>query len=313
MVCKENIILQFRRGLQFYFRCAILNKIIYENSLFFSESRVCIKMLFICPKCKKSLTEEKARCVCPEGHSYDRARGGYYNLLLSGSGGVHGDNKEMVIARRRFLGAGFYRPLADRLAELVLENSAPGARILDAGLGEGYYTDIIERALFSRDGESCVCGFDISKDAVREAAKKNPRISLAVAGSYHIPAADGSFDTVVNTFSPLALDETRRVLRSGGVFIMVIPGVEHLFELKSAIYDTPYKNTVEDTALVGFNLIADIPLTYQMNLNSPEDVASLFMMTPYAYRTSKENASRVFRLKNLECTADFRIFTYKKI
>ena len=270
-------------------------------------------MHFICPKCKEKLNILDSRCVCANGHSFDRARGGYYNLLLGNTGGVHGDNKEMVLARRAFLGAGHYEPLARRLADLVLEHTENGGSLLDAGAGEGYYTDIIERALFDRDGESDVSAFDISKDAVREIGKKNKRISLAVAGSYHMPIADGEFDTLINTFSPLAIEETRRVLKRGGHFIMAIPDEMHLYDLKAVIYDTPYKNVVADTDLEGFELVLDEPLHYSFYLKNLDEIKNLFMMTPYAYRTKPSDKANVEMLEKLECRANFRTLVYKKI
>ena len=270
-------------------------------------------MRFCCPNCGEKLNICDKTARCSSGHSFDKARGGYFNLLLSGSSGVHGDNKEMVLARRDFLGAGFYAPLAENLCQLVLRYTPNRGSLLDAGAGEGYYTDIVERGLYQRDGISDVSAFDISKDAVREIYKKNPRISLAVAGSYHMPLPDGELDTVINTFSPLALEETRRVLKTGGSFIMAIPGEEHLFDLKKVIYDTPYKNIVADTALEGFELVLDVPLSYKMQLDTPEKIKSLFMMTPYAYRTKPSDKAKVESLTSLECTADFRIFVYKKL
>lgn len=266
---------------------------------------------FTCPICGGGLTVSGASAVCGEGHSYDRSRYGYYNLLLSNTGGVHGDNREMVLARRAFLGGGFYEPLARLVASLTLEYTAPCGAVLDAGCGEGYYTDAVERALFSRDNSTRVMAFDISKDASREVARKNPRISVAVAGSYRMPLANGYVDTLINTFSPLAVSEVSRVLRQGGVFIMAIPETDHLYELKAAIYDTPYKNKVEDPSLDGFELLDDRRLSYTMHLSGKE-IHSLFMMTPYAYRTSRKGAERVERLSKLDCTADFHIFVYRK-
>lgn len=268
-------------------------------------------MHFSCPVCGGKLNILEERAVCSSGHSFDRSRYGYYNLLPSG--GSHGDNKDMVLARRKFLSGGFYEPLARRIAELALQNTPIRGSLLDAGAGEGYYTDIIERAFMMMYRKSDVSAFDISKDAVREICKKNPRITSVVAGSYHMPIADGEFDTVVNTFSPLALEETRRVLKSGGAFIMAIPGEMHLYELKALIYDTPYKNTVEDTALEGFELILDAPLTYDIYLGNAENVQNLFMMTPYAYRTNSIGRERVLSAESLKCTADFRIFVYRKV
>ena len=269
------------------------------------------KMLFLCPKCMGELAEQDGRAVCKQGHSYDRCRAGYYNLLLSNKSSVHGDNKAMVAARRDFLGRDFYRPLADAIADALLTRALPLPRVLDAGAGEGYYTDIVERALRARDGSSRVSAFDISKDAVREAAKKNPNVSFAVAGSYAMPIASGSVDALINIFSPLALSETQRVLRSGGLFVMAIPDTDHLFELKSAIYDTPYKNTVSDTTLDGFSLVSDRELKYNMPLER-DALLSLFAMTPYAYRTSPENAARVYALPRLDTTAHFRVLVYEK-
>ena len=270
-------------------------------------------MHFSCPNCMGKLNISDKVALCERGHSFDRARGGYYNLLVGNTGGVHGDNKEMVLARRAFLGGGYYAPLANRIAELAAIHTERGGCLLDAGAGEGYYTDTVERALFERDGVSDVSAFDISKDAVREISKKNPRISLAVAGAYHMPIADGEFDTLINTFSPLALEETSRVLKQGGIFIMAIPGEMHLFDLKQVIYDTPYKNVVADTALDGFELLTDEPLTYKFTLDSQEKIHNLFMMTPYAYRTRPSDKAKVEALTYLECTADFRIFVYRRI
>ena len=270
-------------------------------------------MLFLCPKCKKELNTRDNCRVCSEGHSFDLAKGGYVNLLLGRSGGTHGDNALMVEARRAFLSAGNYMPLAQRLCECVLENTPKGGAVLDSGSGEGYYTDLVERAVFERDGASFVSGFDISKEAVKRAAKKNPRIEYAVASSYEMPIADGAADTLYNVFSPLATEESARVLKQGGRFIMVIPDEEHLFELKAAVYDTPYKNKVESTEISGFKLLMEEKLKFTMNLDSKEAIHSLFMMTPYAYRTSAENRARVEKLSSLRCRAEFIILVYEKM
>lgn len=270
-------------------------------------------MHFVCPKCREQLNILEGRCVCNNGHSFDKARGGYYNLLLTSHGGVHGDNREMVLARRAFLSGGFYEPLAHLIARHAVEYTKKEGSLLDAGAGEGYYTDIIERSFMQKYRRSDVSAFDISKAAVREIGKKNPRISLAVAGSYHMPIPNGEFDTVINTFSPLALEETHRVLKTGGHFIMAIPDEMHLFDLKEIIYDTPYKNIVADTALEGFELVLDEPLHYKFRLNNREQIKNLFMMTPYAYRTKPSDKEKVETLDFLECRAHFRTLVYKKL
>ena len=270
-------------------------------------------MDFACPKCKGALTLVGNTKKCSLGHSYDRAKAGYYNLLLSVRGGTHGDNADMVEARCAFLSRGYYGKLADRISALVCEYTPALSCVLDAGAGEGYYTDTVERALYERDGGSNLLAFDISRDAVKNSVKRNKRVSHAVATSYDMPIADSSVDTLYNAFSPLALDEVRRVLKKNGTFIMVYPGEDHLFGLKSVIYKTPYKNEHTDTAIDGFELVSYEELKYDINLESSDDVRALFMMTPYAYRTGREDRERVLSLESLVTEAEFCIAVYRKI
>ena len=198
------------------------------------------------------------------------------------------------------------------MTTLVLEHSDTSPFVLDAGCGEGYYTDFVERALRERDGVSRMAAFDISRDAVKLAHRRNGNISLAVATSYDMPFSDGSVDLVFNVFSPLALEQTRRVLKKDGVFIMAFPGEMHLFALKCAIYDTPYKNKPEPSELMGFELVDERHLTYNMDISDSSDLQNLFMMTPYAYRTPREAREKILSLDKLSCEADFHILVYKK-
>ena len=269
-------------------------------------------MLFVCPKCKGKLNIDPVTfsAKCTLGHSYDKSRFGYYNFLLGSSGGTHGDNKEMILARREFLSRGFYHPLASSVAEICESVMTDGAVLLDVGCGEGYYTSIIR----DKCQQKCtyIAAFDISKDAMRETAKKKCADEYAVASAYHIPVADESVDVMVNTFSPLAKDEVYRALKKGGHFVMAIPAEAHLFGLKSAIYDTPYKNEVADTTLEGFTLISEKELRYPLQLDTDADIRALFMMTPYAYRTSAAGRERVLALRELKTDAHFLILTYRK-
>ena len=269
-------------------------------------------MLFACPICREKLNIEPSRAVCPRGHSFDKSRFGYFNLLV-GRGGAHGDNAEMVRARRAFLSGGFYSPLREAVADevcLATAHCAPGATVIDEGCGEGYYTEAVCEKM--NELGHFVGGFDISKDAVKLSAKRIPRGEFCVASAYSMPLADESVDAIYNVFSPLATEEVLRVLKPGGSFIMAIPAPWHLFSLKAKIYDTPYKNTVGDKALSGFTLIAEREIRFDISLPDENSVRDLFMMTPYAYRTSDVGRARVLALKNLDVEAHFLILHYKK-
>ena len=94
---------------------------------------------------------------------------------------------------------------------------------------------------------------------------------------------------------------------------MVYPGPMHLFGLKSLIYKTPYKNEPGETAIDGFRLFSHEVLSYSITLDTAEDVKSLFMMTPYAYRTPKEDKERVLSLSSVTTEIEFIIDVYEKL
>ncbi len=94
---------------------------------------------FICPVCGSAFERKEKTLRCAQGHSFDIAKQGYVNLLPTGriAGHEHGDNKEMIRARRDFLSSGYYAPLARRLSELFDEALPDNGCILDCGCGGG--------------------------------------------------------------------------------------------------------------------------------------------------------------------------------
>lgn len=265
-----------------------------------------MKIFPLCPKCKKALSPIDRSAKCENGHSYDFAKEGYLNLLL-GAGGTHGDNREMLLARRAFLEAGHYAPLCRAVADGVARYVPKSGGLLDIGCGEGYYT----AAMCAAVPLGTVCALDISKEAVRLAAKRKCSMHLTVASAYELPYPDAAFDMVTNLFSPLALDEIRRVLKVGGYFLMAIPEREHLYEMKCVLYDEPYKNEPSDTAIDGFTLVSDERLCYPMMLSNRAEIMALFSMTPYAYRTPREGLLRLSACDSLSLGADFRLLIYR--
>lgn len=267
--------------------------------------------IFICPVCGENLEISGKSYGCPNHHSFDIAKSGYVNLLLSKHIGktVHGDNKLMVQARRNFLEKGYYAPLREAVCKAVVKYSGSGDVILDAGCGEGYYTSAIAETVPKAE----IYGIDISKIAVEYAAKRCRRASFAAASVFHIPLADSSCNTLVTLFAPYCGEEFRRVLRNGGAMIMAIPSELHLWELKQAIYDTPYKNAVKPYDLEGFELAEKRRISYKICIDTPEDIQSLFSMTPYYYRTGKTERERLEALGTLETQVDFELLVYSKI
>lgn len=269
--------------------------------------------VFICPVCGKNLEKSGNSYVCSHDHSFDCARSGYVNLLISKQTGkaVHGDNKLMLQARHSFLEKGYYAPLRDALCDEI-SNRFCGGIVLDAGCGEGYYTSAIFDCLNQSKNLTGIYGIDISKIAVDMAAKRRDDVIYAAASVFHIPVRDSSCDMLVTLFAPYCGSEFARVLKPGGIMAMVIPSELHLWELKQEIYDEPYKNEVKPYELEGFALLDCKHIRYKIKLGSQEDIQALFSMTPYYYRTGVHQQERISTLDKLDITADFELLVYKK-
>jgi 23S rRNA (guanine745-N1)-methyltransferase len=212
----------------------------------------------------------------------------------------------MILVRREFLATELYKPLRDAIKEAALRYYKSG-NYLDAGCGEGYYTKELGEAL---GGE--VYGIDISKDALRYAAKQIKNGSFAVASAYSLPFSDDSFSLITAVFSPLAEKEFKRVLTSDGTLIMAIPGRYHLFGLKSVLYDKPYENTVMPYDIEGFEFLESIKVDYELKLDRI-NAEKLFKMTPYYYRTPKAGRERLLSMDEVLTPISFEVLCYKNI
>lgn len=267
---------------------------------------------FLCPVCGAPLRAEGGSYRCAARHSFDIARQGYVNLLTGKHGTQHGDNKEMIRARRDFLAAGYYAPLVTAVAETAARYAVPGCRVLDAGCGECHYTAAIARRLAAAGMNAEILGVDISREALAIGGRAHPALALAVASLYRLPLADGSIDLLFEIFSPHCAEEYTRVLRPGGKMILVIPGARHLFGLKEVLYANPYENEVADTDLPGFTLLNMQDIEGRITLANETDLWNLFTMTPYFYRTSPADKDRLRARAPLTTEISFKILTYEK-
>ena len=270
--------------------------------------------LFRCPVCGGPLTREDRAYRCGNGHSYDIAKEGYTYLLPPNQkhSAAPGDDKGMAAARRDFLSKGYYTPLSNTLCTEILARSGASPAILDTGCGEGWYTAGIFRTLTEAGKDPRMAGTDISKFILRYAAKREKGVEFAVASSYHLPVADETADILLNCFSPLALEEFRRVLKPGGTFLYVVPAADHLWELKQVLYEKPYPNEEKETPYEGFTYETIVPVDARIHLENQADIHALFQMTPYYWKTPKAGAERLAALDHLDCRIAFRVHIFRK-
>ena len=102
------------------------------------------------------------------------------------------------------------------------------------------------------------------------------------------------------------------MIRSGGTLCRAVPLADHLFELKEAVYDRPYKDAPEPTELAGFRLIQTERVRFSAALPDNAAIADLFAMTPYYYRTSAADRAKLDALSALTVTADCALLVYER-
>ncbi|KAF5068720.1 23S rRNA (guanine(745)-N(1))-methyltransferase [anaerobic digester metagenome] len=269
--------------------------------------------LFRCPLCGGPLERMERTYACSAGHSFDIAREGYTYLLPVNQkhSAAPGDDPGMAAARRDFLSKDYYRPLLDALCDLALSHTGAEPTLLDVGCGEGYYTAGIYQALCAAGKRPRMAGTDISKSILRLAAKREKSVEFAVASSFRLPLVDGSVELLLDCFSPLAIEEFRRVLRPGGTFLYVVPSAEHLWELKEVLYDTPYPNEEHQTPYEGFAYETVAAVEGRIELCSQEEIHALFQMTPYYWKTPKAGSERLAALDRLSVRIGFHIHVFR--
>ncbi|PKF61808.1 23S rRNA (guanine(745)-N(1))-methyltransferase [Psychromonas sp. psych-6C06] len=268
---------------------------------------------FICPLCRSHFTQKHNTQICENNHHFDIAKEGYLNLLPVNAKNSKnpGDNKEMMMARRAFLDSGGYLPLAEKLSALISQYLAKtnAPTLLDLGCGEGYYTSHIEQVL---SDSATITALDISKVAIRYAAKRYKKINFCVASAYDVPMTDKSIDALIRIYAPSLDSELQRLIKPSGFLITVTPAPRHLLELREKIYDQVNEHGSENDAPQGFTKIEQINLNYPMRINNEQILKDLIQMTPFAWKFNEQKMLSLLAEKTWQIECDFNIEIYQK-
>lgn len=272
-----------------------------------------------CPVCSAVLypdnPEHPRQLKCEAGHHFDRAKQGYWNLLLPQRkrSKAPGDNAEMVQARQRFLSQQHYQPIAQAVVDCIrpLLTNEPSARLLDLGCGEGYYTSQMAQSLPVTT--ECI-GLDISKPAILQASKQHKQITWLVATGADIPLMPASVELVTLIFARLLPEPTANILKPGGYFLVVWPGPDHLRELREHIYtDVRDSDLNPDSQLSPlFEPISTQTLRFVISIQETDSLNDLLMMTPHGQRLNAERREGLSGLQQLDIQSDIRLSLYRK-
>ena len=156
-------------------------------------------------------------------------------------------------------------------------------------------------------------GFDISKFAVKAAAKKYRDIQFAVGSIFDSPIESNSADCLLNIFAPIVPEEFQRIVKRGGVMILAVPGARHLFGLKEILYEHPYENEEKDTCYDGFAFQKRVTVKDEIYITQHDIIADLFAMTPYYWKTTIQGSERLKHTETLKTEIHFDFLVYQRI
>lgn len=271
-------------------------------------------MIWQCPICKCSIVLKDKQCVCSNGHSFDLAKQGYVNLLPANfkQSKNPGDSQLMIKARKAFLAAGCYEPLLNFLLkwqqEYVSTVDGGPQYCLDLGGGEGYFSSHLQ------EGTEGSCHWflsDISKDAVKSAAKRFHRGHCAVASSFNLPVKDECLDVVLRNFAPSDDHELHRVMKPGAHYVLVSPGPSHLVQLREILYQSARPH--EPAPLPDWaEPVAEQTQEFEFSLADPPMRENLLAMTPLYWHASEAARQQWLLSSDTAITASFRIAIGRK-
>ncbi|MFJ9440257.1 putative RNA methyltransferase [Kitasatospora sp. NPDC101235] len=272
-----------------------------------------IERYLACPHCAQALTRHDRSLRCPAGHSFDLAKQGYVSLLAGDAHTGTGDTAEMVAARADFLAAGHYRPIAEALAQAASAVAGgSGGLVADLGAGTGHYLKHVLDALPGTVGAA----LDISKFALRRAAKAHPRIGAVVCDAWRpLPLRDASAELMLNVFAPRNGPEIRRVLRPGGTLLLVSPTARHLRELVDALgllsVDEEKQRRIDEKLGPYLEPAGRREVEFTLRLG-PQDVRTVVGMGPSAWHTDPERlgAALAELPEPVEVTASVTVAAY---
>ncbi|WP_105168075.1 23S rRNA (guanine(745)-N(1))-methyltransferase [Pseudoalteromonas sp. T1lg23B] len=262
-------------------------------------------LLYRCPLCSGPLEQTKQSLCCKNRHQFDFAKEGYINLLpvQNKKSKQPGDNLQMVQARRAFFSTDHYVFLREKLVEIVAKR-APNT-VIDLGCGEGFYTHAIADSIAAQ-----VYGVDISKAAVKYAAKRYKHVNFSVASIKQTPFSNSCADVLLSVFAPIFAEELYRLCNDNGTLVIVSPGPKHLFELKQQIYDDVQLHETVNTPQ-GFVLQEHTLLEVRQHIDT-DVLEDLIQMTPFAWKFKDNHYEELRKAKAHAVTLSFYISEFKK-
>jgi 23S rRNA (guanine745-N1)-methyltransferase len=236
----------------------------------------------------------------------ERALGGGAERALGG-----GAERALGVRAERALPGRAVQALGDRseraLGKAAGQPALPPGCIIDLGAGTGWYLARLLDRLPGRVG----LALDLSKPALRRAARAHPRIAAVACDVWRpLPVRGSVADLVLSVFAPRNGPEIARVLRPGGALLVVTPTERHLTELveQLGLLTVDERKHERLAAALDPHLALERRHEHEWSLElTPRDVANAVAMGPSARHTPRTDTATA----GTEVTASVTISIYR--
>jgi 23S rRNA (guanine745-N1)-methyltransferase len=259
--------------------------------------------------CHQSLVHSEQGLGCSNGHRFDQAKEGYWNLTQpqDKKSSNPGDHRDAVMARHRWLECGHATGLVSALKPWIPECNSK-TRILDLGCGDGFFGPA-----FFADYPTHYCGVDLSKPAIKLAARRWSQATWVLANADRsLPVENISVDLVISLFGRRPVSEISRALNAGGQCLVAVPGEEDLIELREQVQKEGKRRNrvdaiIEEMKSHGLNCVEKGSWQTQIKIG-PSEIADALAMTYRAVRKSEQSLVASIQPTQVTLAADLLKF-----
>ena len=245
---------------------------------------------------------------------YKRQKGGYWNITQPQDKKSlnPGDNPNAVLARHRWLERGHASGLIEAIRPWIPDSISP-MRIMDLGCGDGFFGPA-----FFQDHATSFCGVELSKPAIKLAAKHWPEATWALANADRgLPAVDSSVHCIMSLFGRRPVVEIHRVLSPDGCCIVAVPGEDDLIQLREQVQKEGRRRSrveaiIEEMEGHGLQCVDQKQWRTEVEVGA-EEIADALAMTYRAVRRSEQSKIASIDAKEVTLAADLMRFEKKSL
>ncbi len=267
--------------------------------------------------CERTLEHRGSGLTCGSGHHFDRTKWGYWNVTQPQDHRSRnpGDAESAVLARHRWLergyGGGLVEAIRPWLTEAFTGSGSASPRTLDLGCGEGWFG----AAMFAEDADA-YCGIDLSKRAMRIAARRWPEATWVLANADRgLPVHDDSVERVISLFGRRPVTEIGRVIDAAGICLVAIPAEDDLIELRERVQKSGHRRSrweavVEEMGGGGLDCVGRSTWRERVRLE-PDAITDALAMTYRGARHAEQARARELTATEVTLAAELLLFRPK--